>query len=285
MDLWQRFHSWPYQTRMYPAIKVITAAAPADSEWTRVRTRDVIRTLCWDRVRSYNRGIRSVQTPAEINIPKKPGPHKAVQDLAQNNLNAKALPETDEGQSDDDIQPLERAPKTVSKRKIPAAPAYEPLRPTNTRAVGLGPIHTGLSKKTVFPINCVICPSAEGPSFTLEESQNAQRLRGLSFESQLNASMFDDMFEVQILGKSHFFARDIEYEEFDNAIQCVLTVEETHMRCYRVTLGSKSAREWKPLEYADQFDKMVVSYADVGVEVGLQQKVDLPPMSATFINV
>lgn len=65
----------------------------------------------------------------------------------------------------------------------------------------------------------------------------------------------------------------------------MLTVEDTYMRCYPVTLRSKSAREWKPLEYPGQFEKMVLSYADVGVEVGLQEKLKAPSISTTFINV
>lgn len=37
------------------------------------------------------------------------------------------------------------------------------------------------------------------------------------------------------------FARDIEYDEFNNAVQCVLTVEEIQLRCYHALWGEKSA--------------------------------------------
>lgn len=61
MDLRQSFNNWPYETKMYPAIKAITAAAPLDWGWNRVTTRDVIRTLCWDRVRAFNRRTKSTK--------------------------------------------------------------------------------------------------------------------------------------------------------------------------------------------------------------------------------
>lgn len=83
----------------------------------------------------------------------------------------------------------------------------------------------------------------------------------------------NDTFDVKVWGKKQIFARDIDSEEFDNALQNVLTVEEPHMRCYRAFFGSKNAREWKPLEDEGQFNSMVISYKDVGVEVGLQEKV------------
>lgn len=45
---------------MYPAIKGITAAAPSSKTWDKMVTRDVIRTLCWDWVRSRNRRVKDV---------------------------------------------------------------------------------------------------------------------------------------------------------------------------------------------------------------------------------
>lgn len=55
MDLRTKFQSYPYPTKMYPAIKSITSFAPKDWCWDRKTTEDVIRTLCWDRVRTMNR--------------------------------------------------------------------------------------------------------------------------------------------------------------------------------------------------------------------------------------
>lgn len=58
MDLRATFNSYPYETKMYPTIKWITHMAPADWGWDRITTRDVVRTLCWDRVRTMNRRAR-----------------------------------------------------------------------------------------------------------------------------------------------------------------------------------------------------------------------------------
>lgn len=117
MDLRCSFNTWPYKTRMYPAIKAITAAALEDWRWDRVTTRDVIRTLCWDRVRSYNRRNKSIDDRAKQ-------PKKAT--------------------TREDI-PV-KAPKTLTRTKIPHVPVQEAARPTNkqTRSVG----------KVIFP-DCV----------------------------------------------------------------------------------------------------------------------------------
>lgn len=97
-----------------------------------------------------------------------------------------------------------------------------------------------------------------------EESQDIQ---------EITLAPVEDTFEVHIRKKPHIFARDIEYQKFDNAVQCVLTVQETQIRCYRALSGSRSAREWKSLEYLDQFVKIVVCHTDIDVEVGIQKKV------------
>lgn len=266
MDLRQSFNSWSYETRMYPAIKAITAAAPPDWGWDRTTTRDIIRTLCWDRVRSQNRRIRSTGREVKKRKPNgnatptpKDVPRPVPRALELNQSKAKATREVVLDSSDNEVRAstLAKPPKAISRARIPTI---------DTKAVSHA---TATAMKTSGSIDSPNRPTErysyrEMSVSAYEESQEAQRTTPASIE---------DTFEVHIRKKRHVFARDIEYEEFDNAVQCVLTIEQTQMRCYRALSGSKNAREWKPLEYPDQFVKMVICYADNGVEVGIQEKV------------
>jgi hypothetical protein len=47
-------NSYPYETKMYPAIKYIADIAPPEWDWDRLTVRDIIRTICLDRVPTIN---------------------------------------------------------------------------------------------------------------------------------------------------------------------------------------------------------------------------------------
>lgn len=77
MDLRATFNSYPYETKMYPTIKWITHTAPADWGWDRITTRDVVRTLCWDRVRTMNRRARMSKKAMATQMGDQNSPFKA----------------------------------------------------------------------------------------------------------------------------------------------------------------------------------------------------------------
>lgn len=201
---------------MYPAIKVTTAAAPSDWGWNRTTTRDIIRTLCWDRVRSQNRRIRSTGRELKKSKPvEKPTPTKNASRYSTNDWSTtKAQPSALFDASDDDIRPVPaRVPKTIPRARIPVVITKE--RPA--------PIHTKTTRRADPPTSPAerYHPLRDMSSPIAEESQDAQRLPDLAFTPEAAP---DDTFNVKIGRKKHIFAKDIDYEEFDNAVQSVLTV-------------------------------------------------------------
>lgn len=269
MDLRQNFASWPYETRMYPAIKSITAAAPAEWGWDRLVTRDIIRTLCWDRVRSKNRRAKETNPNKHPGVYKKadppeiPSAHDSkakAKTKVKSKTKSKPKPDIDAEIVDSDTPlPLAKPPKTISRTKIPASAVRETSHPTPTPIKYL---RKSVATSPVQPPS----PYMDASSPLDQESQCAQRLPSLAPEDS-------DTFKVKLGRKIVLFARDIDYEEFDNEIQNMLTIEEDEMRCYRSVRGSKQDTEWKPLGYAIEFTKMLEMYADVGIEVGVQSKV------------
>ncbi|RPB14501.1 hypothetical protein P167DRAFT_572232 [Morchella conica CCBAS932] len=67
------FKSYPYETRMYPSIKAIHAISPKEWGWSREVVRDIIRVMCWDRVRNFRARDRASNPesipPADPNRP------------------------------------------------------------------------------------------------------------------------------------------------------------------------------------------------------------------------
>jgi hypothetical protein len=55
MYLKEPFNSYPYKTKMYPAIKYIADIAPPEWDWDKLTVRDIIRTICLDRIPTINR--------------------------------------------------------------------------------------------------------------------------------------------------------------------------------------------------------------------------------------
>lgn len=96
MDLRLNFSSYPYETKMYPAIKGITQGAPPEWGWDRMVTKDVIRTLCWDRVRSMNRRIRAANPEA---VQTRPGPKRHKQPSSQPATTFRVDPDLEVSQS------------------------------------------------------------------------------------------------------------------------------------------------------------------------------------------
>lgn len=100
-----------------------------------------------------------------------------------------------------------------------------------------------------------------------------QRQPGLDNDSSPVADTHENTFEVIIGKMRHIFAKYIDYSQFNNAVESVLIVEYHQMQCYRILSGSKSAREWKPWEYSNQLVRIILNYADGGIEVGVVDKV------------
>ncbi|KAH0603576.1 uncharacterized protein H6S33_007898 [Morchella sextelata] len=67
------FKSYPYETKMYPSIKTIHAISPKEWGWNREVVRDIIRIMCWDRVRNFRARDRALNPesipPADPNRP------------------------------------------------------------------------------------------------------------------------------------------------------------------------------------------------------------------------
>lgn len=123
MDLRQNFSAYAYETKMYPAIKGITAAAPSSWAWDKMVTRDVIRTLCWDRVRSRNRRVKDA-VQKQTNIVR----NQVSENYAATNNSRETPPGrrtksnanlSDE--SDDERTRAVIAPRAIPRTPIPAA--------------------------------------------------------------------------------------------------------------------------------------------------------------------
>lgn len=137
MDLRQNFNSYPYESKIYPAIKTIISATPPSWGWNREVTRDMIRTLCWGRVRTENRRNKEIDTE-EIEGTEANTSHKRY-----------TKPKMRVGSSDDpetdtlNVPPPTKASKTFHKTPIAAIttkkqvqrPIQPPLMPIATSPI------------------------------------------------------------------------------------------------------------------------------------------------------
>lgn len=188
-------------------------------------TRDVIRTLCWDRVRAFNRQTKSTKHQGinpkqkEQKEHRKADPQRdASGHSAQNRQKTGTFPEVDSDTPNGKVIPLKaKPPRTLPRAKIPTISTTEVARSTNEKAA-----------QAVFPRGPILPTSPALQYFPYSDLSSP--INGALPDTQPNPD--DDIIEVKVRGKKQIFARDIDYEEFDNALQSVLTVEETHMRCY-----------------------------------------------------
>lgn len=82
-----------------------------------------------------------------------------------------------------------------------------------------------------------------------------------------------DQFHIKIGRQKHPFAKDIDYDEFENELDNIIIVEEDEMRAYRPTTGTKKQREWKPLSYPVELTKLIEEHGDIDIEVKVFKKV------------
>lgn len=306
MDLRTNFNAYDYELKMYPAIKGITQSAPLEWDWDRSVTRDVIRTLCWDRVRNENRRIK---TDSETKVTK---PSKAAKPVAVTNpthaklSNSKPKHRTHHVSDEEEVLPPPRPPKTISRAPIPAVQAKHdnttpysedeqvPKHSSRSKHVQIPETIVGgkISKKassagskraaTLAPKKTlststrrVAIPTSPAEDvFSLKdvsspESQNAQRVPGIHLDMDDNTT-----FSVIVGNKSIAFAKDIEYEEFDSAVECHLQVGSGEMRFYRPITGTKREREWKPLGYPIELVTLIRKFGDIGVELTVKDEVN-----------
>lgn len=136
LNLRSNFSTYPYESKMYPTIKWITAIAPPAWGWDRVIARDIIRTLCWDRVRSINRRNRAENPEAAQRTSRrkeKPKPTRQIfsDDGVQPPLKERSLTKERpykpkptrqiSDSSDDEVQPPRKGPAPRRKYRGPRA--------------------------------------------------------------------------------------------------------------------------------------------------------------------
>ncbi|KAL0631701.1 hypothetical protein Q9L58_009445, partial [Maublancomyces gigas] len=256
MDLRRNFSSYSYESKMYPAIKSITKSAPAQWGWDRSITKDIIRTLCWDRVRTVNRrtsksslaAAKSQQNPAPIST-----------GIAESTARRAHIFSSDE----DEVQIRPKLPtKTVPRASIPpiANMKYPPTTPSK------------LGKQ-----NLPITPPV-GPSWRINPT--SPTTRGIRLhKSQVSPRPYlpittssKDRFSVTVKGQIISFPKDVSYIEFDARINSYIPVGHDDIRCYRAMAGSNRDREWKPLGYKEELESVIRLCSNVGVELTIKKK-------------
>lgn len=272
MDLRQNFSAYSYETKMYPAIKHIESIAPPDWGWDRSVVRDVIRTLCWDRVRSKNRrGKPSSDENKKTSDSRRTGDyrqstqHKSSKGKEPASTHAsKELPESQF--SDRESRPqltkaskkTSKAPKTISRTPIPAILA-KPKTPLHIKR----PSWTSPPKPPSSPLDTSspIQQDAQLPPPLPLSSPEYERLGG------------DDSYTARIDNRVLQLAWDLEYEEFN--ISLGLTIEAGEMLCFHPTRGSKYDRQWKPLNFPVEYATMIENYSVVGIQLKVFQEVEI----------
>lgn len=337
LDLWSNFSTYPYETKMYPTIKWITTIAPPAWGWDRVIIRDIIRTLCWDRVRSMNRRYKASNpeeaekeaekkakkeakksratkqklmkanskpmrqtsdisdiSEGEVQPPPKVRPHntkerlkptRRTSDISDGEVQpppkerqrtagarAKLLREVDEGAG-----PLPRKYQYRTETTLDEAVRFPKAQQTFSRT-RIPDVHTqNASSQRLQPTSPAIPPSSSfrTMSSSSEELYDAQRLPHLTYTPTPRNSFDEELtLRVRIGSKSYVFPRDIDWEEFDSAIDNVLTIQMGEIRVYRANSGTKRDKEWKPLCFMDELKSAVEKFSEVGIEVSVEKEVE-----------
>lgn len=251
MDLRRNFNSYSYESKMYPAIKSITKSAPAQWGWDRSITKDIIRTLCWDRVRTVNRRAARRSSLAAAKSQQNPVPISTG--IAKSTAGRAHIFSSDE----DEVQIRPKLPtKTVPRASIPpvASKKYPPTTPTKPRQQNL-------------PITPPVPTSPMTQGIKLHKSQVSPR------PCQPITLPPKDKFSVKVRGQIIWFPKNVSYIEFDTRINSYIPVGHDDMRCYRAMAGSNRDREWKPLCYEEELESVIRLYSNVGVELTIKKKV------------
>ncbi|KAI5845147.1 hypothetical protein DFP73DRAFT_594286 [Morchella snyderi] len=278
LDLRAPFHSYSYQNKMYPAIKHITSLAPPEWGWDRDVTKDVIHTLCQDRVRSMNRrtdGLKGKPRGPQA-VSRSKAKSKVIVELsdAEESVAATATTKTTTTKNIPrlfvpDASMADKSSPPVSNTSAANTPRADTIRGKANSKI---PIKVTASQvpsvsKTQPPI-----PKKNPPNkLASKKRSNIKNISDIPKEPQVQATplqeQVDDTFQAKILGEIHTFAKDIEYQEFDEIVGNYLVAEKDEMRYYRASYGTGRAREWKPLNYPDEFTTAVERYGDVGIEL------------------
>lgn len=243
-------------------------------------TKDVIRTLCWDSVRSMNRRIRAANPEAAQT---RPGPKRHKQPSSQPATTFRVDPDVETSQS-------HTATKNISKKIISSVPTKGNTTPFTSRVNPISdkvsrprPVPAGVLRKFIPPV--AIKENIPASSILrvdpisgdeISKSRPAPKItpKKRIFPVAANSPPADDeMFKVKIGNRTITFATDISYDEFDNTIQNHLIVEHGEIRVYRANTETRRDREWKPVQFPSELTNLIEKYADVEVELTVQKQV------------
>lgn len=261
MDLRRSFNSYSYESKMYPAIKSITKSAPAQWGWDRSITKDVIRTLCWDRVRTVNQRTYRRSSLAAAKSQQNPAPISTS--IAKSTAERAHVFSSDE----DEVQIRPKLPtKIIPRASITPVvnKKSSPTTPSKPRKQNLGITPSVGSACRINPTS----PITQG--IRLHKAQVSPRPYPPITPSP------KDSFSVKVKGQIIWFPKDVSYIEFDARINSYIPVSHDDMRCYRAITGSNRDREWKPLGYKEELESVIRLFSSVGVELGIRKKVVYP---------
>lgn len=94
--------------------------------------------------------------------------------------------------------------------------------------------------------------------------------------AQSRAAKSLETFTVRISNKRYRFPKNITWNEFDHELNNELSIGEDEVRVFRSTTGDKRDREWRPLNYKEELEKIIKSYSIAGVEVKAMKSVRSP---------
>lgn len=242
--------------------------------------KDVIRTLCWDRVRSKNRrGKPSTDEKKKISDSRprtgnyrQNTQHKSSKGKEPTSTHApEELAEPESQFSDRGSRPqLTKACKKTSK--APRAILRTPI-----------PAVVARSEASLRPVTYTTPPSSftsppKVPSSPLDTSSPTQHDAQLPPPLPPSSPEYErlgdiDVYTARINNNVLQLARDLEYEELYNSLW--LTIEVGKIVCFRLTRGSKYDREWKLLMFPVEYAAMIENYSVVGIQLKMNKEVKI----------
>lgn len=235
MNLRRNFNAYHYDEKMFPAIRGITKAAPAAWNWDRSVVKDIIRTLCFDRVRTMNRHVKEKA--------------KEQGGVVRDGRARENQKRGHEIESDKDVPSPKR--RRADTRKFKSA---ERVQDSSDE----GELYAPPPKSTLRGRISAINPANSIPnSSTIVDA----------------APPYADPYRVKIGRRMVTLSQSLNYSEFNKAIEQWLTVGDQEIRLYKPATGTGRDAEWKPLGHDVEYRKMIERYSSAGIRITVKSQV------------